>query len=386
MNATRRSSWALLTGILLGFLGAAWSGQSAAGYSKPDNFKRFHQRISPDASFYPPFAMLEQIALARWSPGKTLVIVGGNSIFNGVGQPAPVVWSLRLQEILGESYVVVNLAFRGAGPAQGGALVAEALLRRGLPVIYVANTYPLAGSSHAALGAYGYQYWQARAAHRLYDYPARDTYIDQWRHALPRAVQEAQSDQQLGSRLEPLLRQQSLWHHVGYRHLFTVWNPILGRDFWEPRARLPDNEPMAPPLASRFLVAFDQELATTRTFNDGFLLPGSPGHWAADPAVTQRLGAEIDAAFVPELRPHTLIVLNELAAFYLARLTPEEVARNRFAYQAAARLWRDHGIASEVVGDGFDASDYLDRVHLAPDGGLKLANIVARRITALNHP
>ena len=386
MNTARLSSWLLLGGIVSGFFGATWEGHRASTYSKPAGFKRFHQRLSPDASFYPPYAMLESLALARWHPGQTLVILGGNSIMNGVGQPADVVWSDRLQELLGDSYVVVNLAFRSAFPAQGAALVAESLLRRGLPVIYVANTYPLSGSGQAAGGPYGYLYWQARSQDKLADFPARDGQINRWLAALPASARAHQAEERLGARLDAWLRPQSLWHHVGYRHFFTVWNSILARDFWVPRARCPDNEPPAAPLEQRFTGSLPEELAVVRSYTEGFVEPGPAGPWRLVEPIRQQLIADLEAAFLPALRPHVLILLDESAAYYLARLTPLERERNHFAYHATAQFWREHGIACEVTGEDFAPIDYIDRMHLSSDGGRKLAQLVARRITQLNSP
>jgi hypothetical protein len=383
MTTSRLSSWLLLLGILAGFLGAAWQGRLAAGYSKPDNFRRFHQRISPDASFYPPYAMLETLALARWSPGKTLVIIGGNSILNGVGQPAGDVWSQHLQAQLGDAYVVVNLALRGAAAAQGAALVAESLLRRGLPVIYVANGYPLSGSGQAPGGPYGYYYWQAFYAGRLSTYPARDDHIARWLASLPPKEREQQAEERLGSRLDAALHQQSLWHHVGYRHFFTVWSFILAQDSFLPRSRLRDNEPKAPPVAARFQAPLPEEMAAVRSFTENLFLPDTT---TPDPATLRRLGEDIDAAFVPALRPHMLMLLDESAVYYLDRLTPPERERNRLAYRTIAQLWRDRGITCAVTGEGFTPADYVDRNHLSGDGGAKLAAFVAPQILQLNRP
>lgn len=384
MNPTRLSSWLLLGGIVTGFLGATWEGHRASTYSKPAGFKRFHQRLSPDASFYPPYAMLESLALARWHPGQTLVIVGGNSIMNGVGQPADVLWSDHLQELLGDSYVVVNLAFRSAFPAQGAALVAESLLRRGLPVIYVANTYPLSGSGQAAGGPYGYLFWQAHYQGKLTDFPARERHLHAWLAGLPPEERATQAEERLGARLEAWLRPQSLWHHIGYRHFFTVWNSILARDFWLPRARCPDNEPPAAPLEQRFTSPLAEELAVVRSYTEGFVEPGLAGPWRLVEPIRQRLITDLEAAFSPALRAHMLVLLDESAAYYLARLTPLERERNHFAYHATAQFWRDHGIACEVTGEEFTPIDYIDRMHLSSDGGRKLAQFLARRITQLN--
>jgi hypothetical protein len=386
MNSPRRSSWILLAGILLGFLGATWQGHLAAGYSKPDNFKRFHQRISPDTIYFPPYAMLETLALARWQPGKTLVIIGGNSILNGVGQPADELWSTRLQELLGDSYVVVNLAFRGAAPTQGAALVAESLLRRGLPVLYVANTNPAAAAGRAPGGASGYFYWQALEQDRLASFVARDQSIRLWLDALSPAEKQQQAEEHLGARLEPWFRHQSLWHHVGYRHFFTVWNFVLAGDSWQPRASFPDNEPHAQPPDLRFRQFLPEEMAIVRSFSASLAVPDAAGGWLLEAGNRQRLADDIEASFLPALRPRSLILLSQNAPYYRARLTPAEQARDACVYAACAQIWRDHGIACDIVGTDFAPEDFIDRAHLSGDGGQKVAQIVARRITEINHP
>lgn len=386
MTSTRLSSWLLLGGILTGFLGATWQGHLASAYSKPDGFRRFHQRISPDTIYYPPYAMLENLALARWSPGKTLVIIGGNSILNGVGQPANEVWSLRLQEQLGDSYVVVNLAFRGSSPTQAAALVAESLVRRGLPVLYVANTNPPAATGRAPGGASGYTYWQARHQHRLVAYAPRDESIRHWLDALPPLDRQQQAEESLGARLEAWFRPQSLWHHVGYRHVFTVWNFILASDFWVPRGSWPDNEPPANPLADRFQNFLPEEMAIVRSYSESLAVPGANGQWQLEAANRQRLGDDIAASFVPALRPRTLMLLSQNAPYYLDRLSPADRARDSYVYSACAQIWRDHGIACEVAGEGFSSVDFIDRTHLSSEGGRKLAQLVARKITQHNQP
>lgn len=383
MTTTRLSSWLLLGGILTGFLGATWHGHLAARYSKPDNFRRFHQLISPDALYYPPYAMLETLALARWQPGKTLVIIGGNSILNGVGQPADEVWSLRLQELLGDSYVVVNLAFRAAYPSQGAALVAESLLLRGYPVIYVANTNPAASTGRAPGGASGYFYWQSLHQGRLSRYPARDESIRHWLAALPPEERRAQSEESLGAWLDTRFRSQSLWHHIGYRHFFSVWSFVLPRDSFRPRARLADNEPAAQPLSERFKNFIPEEMAIVRGFSSTLVVSDSAHGMLMEEGNRLRMIADIEAAMVPPLRPRTLMLLNKNAPYYLDRLSPEERARDVFVYAACARIWRNHGIACEIAGEDFTSADYIDRAHLSGEGGRKLARLVANRIRTL---
>lgn len=381
--SSRVSSWCLLAGVLVGFAGAVWQGHQAAGYSKPARFQRFHQRISPDALFYPPYSMLETLALARWEPGRILVLLGGNSIFNGVGQPENELWSRRLQELLGPDFVVVNLAFRGSFPAHGAALVAESLLRRGYPVIYVANTHPHAGAGHAALGHYGYLYWQARAAGKLTEHPARDRAIASWEAGLAPADRAQLEETRLAARFEPIFRAQALWHHVSYRHLTTVWTDLLHRDSWRRRDIFPDNEPPALPVEHRFQIPPGPELQLLRTFSELVVQPAADGGWEWRPGERARQAEEIDAAFPAALRPRMLLVLDHYASHYRARLTPEERARQQASYAAAAEVWAAQGIACRVVGEDFTDEDYIDRVHLSGAGGAKLAAELAPHIRRL---
>src|SRR2546430_5135877 len=114
MKLNRLNAVGLLAGIAAGFALAVLLGYQASRYSKPANFVRFQQWTNPQSNFFPPFRMLEHLALSRWQAGQTVVIVAGNSIFNGLSQPRAEIWSQRLQEILGpEKYVVVNLSFNG---------------------------------------------------------------------------------------------------------------------------------------------------------------------------------------------------------------------------------------------------------------------------------
>jgi lysophospholipase L1-like esterase len=386
MSTSRLSSWLLLAGIATGFLLATWSGHATAGYSKPAQFRRFHQRISPDTLFYPPYSMLETLALARWQPGKILVIVGGNSILNGVGQPADDVWTLRLQDLLGDSYVVVNLAFRSAYPTQGAALVAESLQRRGIPLVYVTNTNPGAGTGLAAGPPYGYFYWQALDLGKLALFPAREAATIHWADSLPPAARVQLAEDRLGSRLDAWFRQQSLWHHVGYHYVFTVWNYLLRDKFWVARGRLADNEPMVRPLAERFAANAAEETAMTRGYTAGLAEEDGNGGWRLTNAGRKKVADEIEASFAPALRPRMLMLLEVNNPYHLDRLSPSDRARDTFVYDACAEIWRQHGIACTVAGRGFAPADYADRSHLSPDGGRRLAEIVAREVRQFPHP
>jgi len=381
----RLSAFVLLSGIVAGFVGAVTAGHQATAYSKPSNFKRLHARISPQGAFYPPFSMMENLALAHWSPGKTVVIVGGNSILHGVGQAADELWSLHLQQLLGDRYVVVNLSFAGAYPSEGGALVAESLLRQHIPVIYIANSMP-GPVARPYESIYAYLYWDALAKDRLLPNPPRDAEVAYREQALLPAAKEKLFAAELAGKLDAPLRFQALWHHVAYRHFSTVWTYIARDELWKSKDQSPDFEPTSPPLAERFRDRLESEMEITRGFSLSFAESDGVGGWRAAPLPLGQTERDIEEIFVPRLRSRMLLLLSQNCPVYRDRLTPAEHARDELVYATYEKLWRAHGIACVTAGTGFEPADYRDRTHLSPTGGRKLAALVAAEVRRFPTP
>lgn len=382
MNAITWKDYCFFAGIATGFLLAVALGREAAGHVIPVNFVRFYPAISPESHFYPTYESMEKLALDRWSPGKTLVIVGGNSVFNGVGQQVENLWSRRLQELLGPSYVVVNLAFRGAVSTEGAALVAEALQNRGIPLIYVANSD--AGTCGLPVGRiYEYLYWQAVATGKVSEYAQRDAMFallqSPWAWEKSREMQRA-------ARLNHWMHFQDLWNYVSYHRVFTVWNSLTlrtSRSPWAPRIESVDRESAPEPLAQRFLANNDQEMAIVRSSTESLLVRDRFGHWQKKKQLWDLFEKIVAGSFVPALRSRVLMVVSPDCPYYRDQLTPEELARDEAAYRLTAAVWSKHGIRCMVSGRGFSAEDYRDRRHLSASGGAKLAQQVAAEILTM---
>jgi hypothetical protein len=385
MTYAKLKAMVFLFAIPLGFLLAVWLGRDAETYSKPSRFVRFHYQISPESLFYPTFSMMENVALSRWSPGKTLVIVAGNSILNGYGQVEKELWSLALQQELGESYVVVNLAFRGTLPCEAGTLVAESLIRRGLPVVLITNSSP-GTVGRAAGGTYGYLYYDALYRGRLLPHPARAANLAEWEDTATPDQRAAQDELRRAATLDASLHFQALWHHVGYRHLFTVWNPLTRPQFWRARDGSSDNVPGSPPLTERFRGDLAAELAVTRGFTVNLAEADGHGGWRLLTPPAEVASDLIDDMFPPAVRARTIMLLNQNAPHYRSRLTDGERARDELVFAAYEQLWRDRGVACYSVGADFVDEDFLDRTHLSPSGGRKLARLTADYVRRLPSP
>src|SRR5271157_686214 len=136
-----RAEWFLL-GLLLGFGALSWLGWRAGRTDYHPGYARIHPAISPEMNYYPTLNEMTAIVRQRCRRDQVLVIVGGNSILEGVWQPVGDLWSARLQELLGDRYCVVNFAFRGGSPTDGGAVVAEALREEFPRQILIVNEAP----------------------------------------------------------------------------------------------------------------------------------------------------------------------------------------------------------------------------------------------------
>jgi len=94
--------------------------------------------------------------------------------------------------------------------------------------------------------------------------------------------------------------------------------------------------------------------------------------------------AGVLAGHIPErVRRLTLWVVLPESPFYVDQLSPERRARYRTFQPVMAQEMEQRGFSTLVCGMDFTADDYIDRVHLSPQGGVKLTQSVAPRIRAL---
>jgi len=384
----RRPSTPLLTksslflaGLAFAFLAATLAGRFLSRNEGFDSVNRFHQRLSIDGSFFPPMEMLENTVLDRWKPGQTIVIIGGNSVMHGIGQPAEELWSLHLQDLLGPEFCVTNLAFRGATTYELGGLVAESLIRQGYPVLYVSNARP-GGLPRSFDGHYAYLFWQGLEKHRLLDCPQRLADLDDWLSRIP--VPERRKAQELrrAALVTRWTKTQSLWHWTGFNLGFTVWNPISLPYWWAPKSVLEDPEPAPRPLSERYPPG-DGEMRLVRAQTDQAIQRDDQGNLTYLEHCTDGMDSDIPRIYPAPIRAHMIVVLNQNSPYYRQRLSAEELALDSRAHAHYASAWRRNGIRALVAGEDWLAEDFADRAHLAPSGGRKMAEILAPEIRLL---
>ena len=378
---------ALCLGVAVGFLGCSVVGRLWSRENIYQNYVRLHPFLEQETSYYPTSSQLAAIARAQCPPtsSKTLVILGGNSVFNGSGQKTDELWSRVLQEELGSAYHVVNFAAPGAGVVDNGGVVFEMLAREYPRLLFVTNTepsyYPPADRS-----AYAYLFWDAYYKGALTDDADRATRLDRdpqtedWREF------------KTGRRLNGILYFNDLWTGVAYRHTSTVWTSWLKERSFHARGRLPDwyderyrrkkwkqlnYEEMAPELLTA--------LRARKSIAPERFRQSEDGSWTQTDDSLRTEAEQITALLPKPLRSRALVVFTPANPWLLERLAPEERSRAETSSRNATELFAKTGWrALPTLDKAFEPTNLVDTAHLKPAGGRRLALLVAREILAMN--
>jgi hypothetical protein len=361
--SARLVPWAFASGLILGFLFCCYWGEIASQTNPFPNFVRFYQALAPSSGYYPTVNQLIALCKSRVSKSDILVVVGGNSTFLGVAQPPEELWSRHLEENLGKSYAVVNLAQRGAAPAGAAESVAEALFKQGYQVIYVANVLPPNWGEPDGADIYAYMYWNARARSLLLPWEARDRYFSG-----DSKNRDFRKTLLLRSWLDRASNSEDLWNMFCYAQFCTSWDSLTRIEFWKPRTIFKDQEGPPLPVPERFAGDLHKMVEVIRN------LTNESGATGSDPKVWEHARAQVEAGFVPSMRARTLIVVSSFSPYYVHHMAGDEQQRYATLLTRTAELYRASGVNAIESGGQFDDADYKDSVHMVPSGGRRLAN------------
>ena len=382
-----------LAGLVLGLALLCWAGYRAGRVNFHKDFVRFIQQDSPEGNYYPTVDELCAIVRERCRPDQTLVIVGGNSILLGVWQPAAELWSQHLQDLLGDKYCVLNFAFRGAAPADCGAVVAEVLRKEYPKQIYIADESPMEAIDPIGSDTYRFMFWQAYFSGRLEPDAWRKSRVNDYLYGLgfgtklhlrPEALDIVGSNV-----LDAFLNFRNLWNRIGFTTVFTV--PSLFAEaipeVLTPRSAYEDKEPDATDpvfLAQRYPDSgLAAEMAIVRARSAGKYSKQPNGSWLLSKAEADYYRQYLDHCFPADLKPRTLILLSQNSPHYRQLLSDDEKARDDQSFVDSVRIGREAGIEEMEYGLDFTEDDFGDRTHLSKLGGAKLAQAAAERVKLL---
>lgn len=363
-----------IAGALIGFVLCCYLGYLTTTKNQFGDIQRFGIYVGPQASFYPTVSQLLAVIKSRLKPDQTLVLVGGSSILNGVGQSNEELWTKRLQEHLGPKYCVVNFALRSCNSYEGAYFVAEALQKQGTKIIFVTSALPSTIWHPMGNPPYAYMYWDAKYHNLLYDYPARENAILSREKELP--DQEWKPEELTELKLQQALNSQfhflELWNTVGYRYFFTSFRSVTDHmSFW-PRKKLPNNaeayEAFPMPDEKFAKSYFPSVLARL------YIWDANKKTWVKEPEFWKLADDTITNNVVPQMRPHTLaLLLYQNGDMRRKYETPLELQRDKLVFNTAESSLKKFGIHALQCGENWVDADFRDAMHLGATGGYKLA-------------
>lgn len=369
-----RRPFPIFLGLAVGLLACCIAGRVAARKHTFANFVRFNVGNTSHTHYYPTFAQVLNVSRQHVKPGKVIVVVAGSSIFNGVGQRLDYVWTRRLQELLGDNYVVLNLAIASGSSQEIGGLIADIFTTEGVPVVLL---------SCGTLGEwdgllYRYFFWDAWGKGAVPPDPRRDQWL-----ANEFAANNADKDKILEYRRAGLVDgatySKDLWSYVAYNYRGTVWTPYkYPKWFWQPHYQIADNDPGAlipfeaynnPSMETRVLPVIRKVIETRRKA----LAEGD-----------EALKAAHEAYFTDRLLDRTIHVIPIHGPYYRKRLSVEE----QKTYDEVHRGTRDAllrmGLHAQLIGENYEERDYSDATHIGEPGAKKMAEELAPSIRKLS--
>lgn len=370
-----------LASALIGFLGCSALGYASTQVNWFKKFQRFYTGISPSSNFYPTISEMKAIVHSRLKKNQVLVIVGGNSIFNGVGQPREKIWTDRLQKILGNDYCVINFALRGAYPFEGGYFAAESICREHPRTIYLTNAAPTCVGTPTGGDTYGYLYWQSLYRGEQLKDGERELTVSEYTAKLKDSEADKTIELKLRNQLDSLFYFSDLWNTVALKGFSTLWQ--AGPDTFGPRRRTQDVEPEPAPIVGRFKIV-DIELKNIRAFSSPLFDKTPDGNWIPKDPMWKALDQDLQKIIPAPMKQHSLVLLVPNCPYYVKKLPADEQIRDTRVFNDARKHWLASGFEC-LVPNNLEEPDFFDRCHLTASGGAKLAELVAPEIVSLAH-
>jgi len=360
---------AFFAGLTAGLIALSLAGSHVVSADWSDKFTRFNTAIDPETNYFPTVRQMMQIVDAD-DRGLITVIVGGTSVFYGVGQQETRVWTRRFQERLGERFRVINFAQRAGRANDFGNIAAEILLQRKQPVIYVADGMPTQFSIDYDGSFFLREIVEAETRGYLIPWAPRDKLLAFRATLKPNQLQSTI----LGSLIDRWLNFVDLWNYIGFEYANLNWTSTLPFHPPEPRSARHIDEPSEEAIAAvRYKGPADREIAICRSW----ILADTDPRWPSIVGLTE-------TTMPPQLRSNTVAAINLRSPHYLTQLTPQEQAGFlQTAKKHASELARIGFAHTLISGIGYTDEDYADGLHLSVSGGEKLADLVAPKVIAL---
>jgi len=367
-------------GILIGFSICIILGIIVSRHDKLHHFTRFFYGIQPQQQFFPTNFELLNTALHKVNKNKILVLIGGSSIFKGVGQNKNELWSLRLQKLLGDRFSVLNYAIDSATLPDFGGVAFRILKNHYHKIIFVSTCQVGGPASVDGQPIFNYLFWDGYY-HHLFNFEKSEK-----KNILNIRKQEFKTagglETHIASFMDSLFFFKPLWTWVGYHSFFTVWNDLSYDHPFQARKDAQDSiidfksiqkDQKNNPISFQLGIDFINRIVDGSVDMIQYSLRIKPG-------MAEREKQTLDQAFPRSFRQNILCVVTNENPDHLAQVSAKIQLENKYLLQYTHKLLIDLGYNAIQIGDDFVANDFLDARHFAKSGGEKTADAVALQV------
>jgi hypothetical protein len=371
---------AFFCGFAIAFMICSYLGFSFSGLNHFKNFRRFHQPFAPYLRIEPTVSQMLSLVREPINQHKTLVIVGGNSIAFGLWQGKDL-WSKRLEEELGQNYVVRNFAMEGMSAFSGGYLAFLSLAKKYQNVLYVTVLDPLCFYPIDKKPFGAPYYYDALYKNLLPFYPSIDKAVHERQSGLWMVNKLKSQEENYAGRLDSLFFFQDFWTAITYRTVFPDWISGELKNWLEKQHGYLDIEPPPDPLELRFTVFDDsQEKSRINKKWKNVFLSEKNGSFSLSTDGRAGLKKDLRGLVPEELSSRILVISVKDCPRYTKLLSAAERINYELLYDINSELLKEAGCQNVIIGSDFTENDYVDGCHLSPDGGFKMAHTVADQI------
>lgn len=367
------------SGIAIAFLVCCLLGFACTFSSGIDHFHRFHRFINHLTLYLPTANQMINTVKRSCNVDQIIVVVGGNSILFGHGETLEHLWTDSLRSRLGKQYCVVNYAFEGTFPFEGGYWAAEALTKQGYKVIFITDAEP--DEVYIPPGNWlRSMFFNFRNRGLLIDYPLRNQQVEQFlkEESVGHHYDFAESD--LAEKIDAYTNASDLWNWITYNFIGTIWTADTPF-FVLPRRCYKDVEDIVVPPTDTWLKQKAAEIALA----DSFLASREKGGNLVEvPHSWDRTEFFIERTLPPIMRKRSIILATRYSPLVTNCMTAAEKKRNDAVYDMAVNHWKAAGCNALVIGSDYTEVDYIDGNHFSLFADQKLVDTVEREVRDLS--
>lgn len=373
-----------LLGIALGFTICCLAGYFVSTKARLHHFSRFFYSIEPQMFYYPTASELLVTARHEVNQNQILVLLGGSSIFRGVGQNPDELWSDELQRQLGDKFKVLNYATDAASFSSFGGAVFRMLRKEYPKIIFVAAAYQFNSEGGMdGLDPYRYFFWDAYYKKLFQPDKKEAAIIKRMQKEQIRTVKGA--EEHILSVLDSRFYFRNLWNWVSYRLMFTAWSDYAWKRPF--RARRTYHDQPTPKEYMKVLVDLQHNPETIKKQTDFIkqivtnvlVNPLKSPLQIAEPVISGGYQG-YDEVYQPEDRSKILMVQTTYNTNIIASLPKRYQKGYWFITSESHKMIESLGYHVLDIGKKFSPDDYIDLSHFQASGGKKLAIEVAKKV------